>query len=185
MRFNRSSEKRERTTMDPRTIQPKLPPAASVRSLSTRLFERFVKLINLSPCPPNILGQLYRIALRPGGVRRISKEFYGEYLAPYLNSLERFRCFRVFLAENVPHIDGRRSLQTALALMIPMSGKEDMTGLPVLTLPPLSAASSLLPLPFSPPFFSAGFLSFEAPFAIDVGHGKRCASCGVSQHVPR
>ena len=98
----------------------------------------------------------------------------------YLNSLERLRRFRVFLAENVPHVDGRRSLQPAFALMIPevsMSGKEEMK---MLTLPPLSATSSVLPLLLSPLFFAEDL----SPFAIDVGHGKRCASFGVSQQVP-
>jgi hypothetical protein len=45
----------------------------------------------------------------------------------------------------------------------------------MLTLLPLSAASSVLPFPLSPLFFPVAL----SPFAIDVGHGKRCASCGV------
>ena len=46
----------------------------------------------------------------------------------YLNSLERFRRFRVFLAEDVSHIDGRRSLQPAFALSeSSMSGKKEMS----------------------------------------------------------
>jgi hypothetical protein len=45
----------------------------------------------------------------------------------------------------------------------------------MLTLLPLSAASSVLPFPLSPLFFPVAL----SPFAIDVGHEKRCASCGV------
>jgi hypothetical protein len=45
----------------------------------------------------------------------------------------------------------------------------------MLTLLPLSAASSVLPFPLSPLFFPVAL----SPFAIDVGHGKRCASFGV------
>ena len=50
-----------------------------------------------------------------------------------------------------------------------------------LTLPPLSATSSLLLFPLSPLFFPVAL----SPFPIGVGHEKRCASCGVSQRVPR
>jgi hypothetical protein len=57
--------KRARTTIDPRAIQPRLPPTYRKRfSLSTG-FHKPSKSIYLSPCPPNIPGQLCQIAPRP------------------------------------------------------------------------------------------------------------------------
>lgn len=57
--------KRGRTTIDPRTIQPRLPPAYRKRfSLSTRL-HKLSKSRYLSPCPPNTPVQLCQIAPRP------------------------------------------------------------------------------------------------------------------------
>jgi hypothetical protein len=56
---------RGRTTIDPRAIQPRLPPAYRKRFiLSTRL-HKLSKSRYLLPCPPNIPGQLCQIAPRP------------------------------------------------------------------------------------------------------------------------
>lgn len=61
----RWTKKKARTTIDPRVIQPRLPPAYRKRfSLSTRLY-KLSESRYLSPCPPNIPGQLCQIAHRP------------------------------------------------------------------------------------------------------------------------
>jgi len=94
-------------------------------------------------------------------------------VSTYLDALECFRDLGVFLAENVSHVDGRSGLQPAFTLKINQSAqrKRALNGYAhVRTFPPLSAGSSVFPLPLSPPFFfSADFLSLEAaPFGIKL-----------------
>ena len=40
------------------------------------------------------------------------------YCVTYLDALECFRGLRVFLTENVPHVDGRSGLQPAFATLL-------------------------------------------------------------------
>ena len=96
----------------------------------------------------------------------------------YLDALECFHNLRMFLTENVPHVDGRSGFQpTFSTLPMPLlistqqNEKAREANGPVQylrTFPALSAVSSAFPLLFSPAFFSAGFfLSLEAvAFAI-------------------
>ena len=106
------------------------------------------------------------------------------YSVTYLDALECFRGLRVFLTENVPHVDGRSGFQPAFAtlpgpLLISTQQskkKRDANSQVrcVRTFPPLSVVSSAFPLLFSPVFFSADFfLSLEAAaFAISTGGGS-------------
>ena len=99
----------------------------------------------------------------------------------YLDALECFHNLRMFLTENVPHVDGRSGFQPAFStLPMPLLISAQQTQRKwevydpvqyVRTFPPLSAVSSAFPLPFSPAFFSVDFfLSLEAvAFAISMG----------------
>lgn len=96
----------------------------------------------------------------------VLRTFLGNFVEslPGLDSLERFRRFRVFLAEDVPHIDGRRSLQTALALS------------------PLVFRLLALPFAFSTALLLSAF--WHGCWSREEMRAQGCAGFGVLQQVP-
>jgi hypothetical protein len=173
--------RRGRTTIDPRAIQPRLPPAYRKRfSLSTRL-HKLSKSRYPSPCPPNIPGQLCQIAPRPDSAtnqRRSRQNITVRKRQPHKPELHvKQRTWMRWSASVAFECFSQRMCLTltAVAAFIPLPYSAPGPG-PlqisteqneerfqyVRTFPPLSAVSSAFPLPFSPLF-----LSLEvAPFAI-------------------
>jgi hypothetical protein len=103
------------------------------------------------------------------------------YSVTYLDAPECFRGLRVFLTENVPHVDGRSGFQPTLPgpLLISTQQNEkkrdaDSQVQYVRTFPPLCVVSTAFPLLFSPVFFSVVLRAavFAVSLPISTGGGS-------------